>query len=79
MVGKVISDQRVEAIVLTGEVCGGDDDELSVAGCRGVLPGAAEKVVGFVGQESGGDEQDRGVVGRCPLAGSRRRRGAGRR
>ena len=67
MVGEVVADQRVEALVLTVEVCGGDDDELSVTRRHGAPAGAPEKIVGFVGQESGGDEQDRGVVGRCPL------------
>ena len=67
MVGEVVADQRVEALVLTVEVCGGDDDELSVTRGHGAPAGAPEKIVGFVGQECGGDEQDRGVVARCPL------------
>jgi hypothetical protein len=67
VVGEVVSDERVEAVVLTGDVCGGDDDELSVAGGDGALGGAPEEVVGFVGQECGCDEKDRVVVGDCPL------------
>ena len=67
MVGEVVSDERVKAVVLTGDVCGGDDDELSVAGSLSALGGAFEQVVGCVGQKSGGDEKDRGVVGRRPL------------
>ena len=67
MVGEVVSDVRVEAVVLTGDVCGGDDDELSVAGGDGALGGAPEKVIGFVVQECGCDEKDRAVVGHCPL------------
>src|SRR6478735_6104257 len=67
VVGEVVSDQRVQALVLTVEVCGGDDDELSVTRGHGAPAGAPEKIVGFVGQECGGDEQDRGVVARCPL------------
>jgi hypothetical protein len=66
VVGEVVSHERVEAVVLTGDVCGGDDDELSVAGGHGARAGAREQVVGFVGQESGGDEEDRDVVGLCP-------------
>ena len=67
MVGEVVSDERVKAVVLAGEVCGGDDDELSVAGGLCALGGAFEQVVGCVGQECGGDEEDRGVVGTCAL------------
>jgi hypothetical protein len=66
VIGEVISDERVEAVVLTGDVCGGDDDELSVTGGHGTVAGAPEEVVGFVGQQSGGDEKDRAAVGRSP-------------
>ena len=66
MVGEVVSHERVEAVVLTGEVCGGDDDELSVTGRHGALTGAPKEVVGFVGQEGGGDEKDRALVGPRP-------------
>jgi len=67
VVGQVVPNQRVEQILVAANVSGGEGDELAVPGGRGVLGCPGEELIGLVGDQRRGHEQQWSAVGLGPL------------
>ena len=61
VVDEVVADERTGSVVIAGDVCGGDRDELPRSGWSRKLGGVAERAV-WGGAEERGDEQQNRIV-----------------